>query len=135
MAAHPEKIYKCGHCGDVNESLESLKHHMVSMHMPSQETPVSSHMDTSMASTSHMDASMPSTSSGDMPSTMVTDDEQSQASMSSLDRRPGKFKCGHCGIIVSYMDDLKSHMLTQHVKDQETAKEISKIDNVPEKGD
>lgn len=121
-----EKIYKCGHCGDTNDSLESLKQHMVSVHMPAQLPAATIHQQTPVASTS-------------APELMVIDAEQLQPNQLTVQQEPAKksapakFKCGHCGLLVNGLDGLKEHMLSAHVKDSETAKELAKA-AIPQKG-
>lgn len=121
-----EKIYKCGHCGDTNDSLESLKEHMVSVHVSGQQTRI-------IAGAVQQPAAAVASTSAEM---MVIDTEQPAPNPMPAPeplKKPSKFKCGNCGILVGSMDELKSHMLSDHVKDSETAKELSKPD-IPQKG-
>lgn len=123
MAA-AEKIYKCGHCGATNDSLESLKQHMVDVHMPTapQITP---QFQPEPVEISH---------AGSVAVEKPMDLDADQTSVPEAAEKKGKFKCGHCGVIVTSMDGLKNHMIEAHVKDSETAKELSKPQNIPDKG-
>lgn len=118
--ATPEKIYKCGHCGTTNDSLESLKQHMLDAHMSGgaihtgNVNPILSEASTSsiVSEPKHMEESSVMPSEPPPPLTTLPGPDIPK------EKPPGKFKCGHCGIIVSTMDKLKSHMLTTHVSDQ-----------------
>lgn len=120
-----EKIYKCGHCGDTNDSLESLKQHMVSVHMPTQAPPIPTPVHRPAASTSGGDLMVVEADPSHLP---IRQDRPIKKPTSS------KFKCGHCGVVVNGLDGLKAHMLSDHVKDNETAKELAKAD-IPQKGE
>lgn len=109
--ATAEKIYKCGHCGTTNDSLESLKQHMLDVHMSGPVNPVN--QVTQVTDDSPIKQSPePSTSS------VVSVPKPVQVTPQAEPKPAGRFKCGHCGIIVATMDKLKSHMLTTHVNDQ-----------------
>lgn len=119
-----EKIYKCGHCGATNDSLMSLKQHMVDVHMPN--------MQMHQTQQHQQPQSVQSQSMVEAPN-ISTDDSQTQSSFDAK-RKTTKFKCGHCGILVASVDELRSHMLSDHVEDSELAKELAQSQNVPEKG-
>lgn len=124
MAA-AEKIYKCGHCGATNDSLESLKQHMVEVHMPAAPQ-ISPQFHSEPVEISH-----PAAIAVGKPMEV---DAEPPPPLSEPAEKKGKFKCGHCGVIVTSMDGLKNHMIEAHVKDSETAKELSKPQNIPDKG-
>lgn len=118
MAAAPDKIYKCGHCGMTNDSLESLKTHMLTAHMPTQpEDPMS---DPGEVAVPQVQTPVPTIISAPLDPSTSSVETQPKASTVSIPAadKPGRYKCGHCGIIVASMDKLKSHMLTSHVTSQ-----------------
>ena len=147
MAVATEKIYKCGHCGTTNDSLESLKQHMLSSHMAPQLHPTAAgdaqlsqqvvQQQVPQLGTQVVSQVVPQQVTSDIEqesnSLVVTQPKTIDAAQTSQSlmippvppqpdviraKPPGKFKCGHCGIIVTTMDKLKSHMLTTHVNDQ-----------------
>lgn len=109
MAAQPDKIYKCGHCGMTNDSLESLKTHMLTAHMPAQpEAPAAA------GDAPQQEEAIPAQAPID-PSTSTVETAPKAPPVVPNTDKPGRYKCGHCGIIVASMEKLKSHMLTSHV--------------------
>jgi len=109
MATATDKIYKCGHCGTTNDSLDSLKQHMLEAHMSNPPSQPNAAAGDSLS----LPVEKPSTSSVvSVPKPVQPTDPPSEP------KPAGRFKCGHCGIIVATMDKLKSHMLTTHVNDQ-----------------
>ncbi|XP_067932695.1 zinc finger protein 823-like isoform X2 [Watersipora subatra] len=127
MAMATEKIYKCGHCGTTNDSLESLKQHMLNSHMTPQLEPVSAASDSLLPQqivSQVVPHIVPESTSSVIAHTKLDESlhvnplHMAPAPSQPITKPPGKFKCGHCGIIVTTMDKLKSHMLTTHVNDQ-----------------
>lgn len=127
-----EKIYKCGHCGTTNDSLESLKQHMLSTHMSSThlapqlepasgDAPMQQQVIPQLISQETTESSSSIVTHpkfGELPQVSHSQVSSHPGPTEMRTKPPGRFKCGHCGIIVTTMDKLKSHMLTTHVNDQ-----------------
>ena len=115
MAAAPDKIYKCGHCGMTNDSLESLKHHMLTAHMPTQPEDSLAAAGDATVPQQPVTAQVAIPIQPDPSTSSVETQPKAPEGIAPATDKPGRYKCGHCGIIVASMDKLKSHMLTSHV--------------------